>query len=100
MVASECCSQFSDVNIERVIMIVSYITCSCKSEVITCCHIDRHYTTYYTEPNDFRNLVNAVNELTFTPTLGDNNATLNCVATKSRPDRRKHVAVTMNVSCE
>ena len=100
MVASELCSISSDVNIDRVIMNLSSITFSCKSKIITHRQIDRSYTTYFTEPHDFRNLINAVNVLTFWPTLGDNNATLNCVANKSRPERLEHVAVTLNVSCE
>ncbi|KAI0225297.1 hypothetical protein LSAT2_023835 [Lamellibrachia satsuma] len=55
-------------------------------------------TRYYTEPHDFRNLTNAVNELTFMPTLGDDNTTLSCVANKSRPERLEHVVVILNVS--
>jgi len=52
------------------------------------------------EPHGFRNLVNAVNKLTFMPTLGDNNMTLTCVANKSEQERLETVSVTLNVSCE
>ena len=55
---------------------------------------------YYMEPHGFRNLVNAVNKLTFIPTLIDNNMTLTCVANKSEPERLEHVSVTLNVTCE
>ena len=59
-----------------------------------------HFGRYYTEPHGFRSLVNAVNKLTFMPTLGDNNMTLTCVANKSQPEILEHVSVTLNVTCE
>lgn len=60
----------------------------------------RYIYRYYTEPHGFRNLINAANELTFMPMLGDDNITLTCVANKSDPEKLEHVAITLNISCE